>query len=110
MSNIKIDENRMRVHFLQCLDLGRFEPLREKETSIVTIFPPENITTIEVFCIFKIPWLWNHSKNPVLNMVQCGTFHTWYHRKCQNILREVFTKFKGSGQWHCSRCKKVNTD
>ena len=56
MSNIKIDENRMRVHFLRCLDLGRFEPLREKETSIVTIIPPEKITTIEVFCIFAIPW------------------------------------------------------
>ena len=27
MSNTKIDERRMRAHFLQCLELGTFKPL-----------------------------------------------------------------------------------
>ena len=110
VSNIKIDENRMRAHFLQCLELGRFEPFPEKQTNTVTLFSPEKITTIELFCICKMPWVWYHSKNPDLNMAECDTCHTWYHRKCENIPRDVFNKFKGSVEWHCSNCKKVHTD
>ena len=30
VSNIRIDENKMRAHFLQCLEQGRFEPFPEK--------------------------------------------------------------------------------
>ena len=73
--NIKIDENRMRAHFLQCLELGRFEPFPEKQKNTITLFSPEKITRVEVFCICKIPWVWYHSKNPDLNMIECDTCH-----------------------------------
>ena len=96
MSNIKNDENRMKSHFLQCLELGRFELFPEKQTNTVTLLSPEKITTVEVFCICKMLWVWYHSKNPDLNMAECDTCHTWYHRKCENIPRDVFNKFNGS--------------
>ena len=32
VSSIRIDENNMRTHFLQCLEQGHFEPFPEKET------------------------------------------------------------------------------
>ena len=44
--NIKIVENRMRAHFLQCLELGHFEPFPEKPTNTVNLFSPEKITTL----------------------------------------------------------------
>ena len=110
VSNIKIHENRKRAHFLQCLELGRFEPFPEKQTNTVTLFPPEKITTVEVFCICKMLWVWYHSKNPDLNMAECDTCHTSYHKKCENIPHNMFNKFKGSVEWHCSNCKKVHID
>ena len=111
VSNIKIGENSMRAHFLlQCLELGRFEAFSEKQTNTVTLFPPEKISTVEVFCICKMPWVWYHSRNPDLNMAECDTCHIWYHRKCENIPCDVFNKFKGSVEWHYSDCKKVHID
>ena len=86
----------MRAHFLQCLELSHFEPLPEKQTSTVNLFCPEKITTVEALCICKIPWVCNHGKNPDLNMAEYDTCYTWYHRKCENIPRDVFDKFKGS--------------
>ena len=110
VSNIKIDNNRMRAHFLQCLELGPFESFPEKQTNTVTLFSPEKIPTVEVFCICKIPWVWHLSKKPDLNMAECDTCHNWYHRNCENIPPDVFDKFKGSVEWHCSDCKKVRID
>ena len=108
--NIKIDENRMRAHFLQCLELGRFEPFPEKQKNTVTLFSPEKITTVELFCICKMPWVWYLNKNPDLNIAECDTCHIWYHKKCENTPRDVFNKFKGSVEWHCSNFKKVHID
>ena len=54
VSNIKIDDNKMRAHFLQCLELGRFEPFPGKQTNNVTLFSPEMITTAVAFCICKM--------------------------------------------------------
>ena len=105
MSHIKIDENRMRAHFLQCLELGRFEPFPEKQTNTVTLFSPEKITTVELFCICKMPWVWYHSKNPDLSQVTPGITENE-----KNIPRDVFNKFKRSVEWHCSNCKKVHID
>ena len=41
-----------------------------------------------------MPWIWYPSKNPDLNMAECDTCHTWYHRKCENIPHDVFNKFR----------------
>ena len=35
-------------------------------------------------------------------MTECDTCQTWYHRKCENIPRDVFNKFEVSVKWHCS--------
>ena len=108
LSNIKIDENRMKAHFLQYLE--PFEPFPENQTNTVILFFPEKITTIEIFCVCKMPWVWSHSKNPNLNMPECDTCHIWYHRKCENIPRNVFNKFIGLVKWHCLHHKKVRID
>ena len=33
------------------------------------------ITTVEVFCICKMLWVWYHNKNLDLSMAECDTSH-----------------------------------
>lgn len=75
----------MRAPFLQRLELGRFEPFHEKQTD----------TTVEVLCICKMR-VWYHSKSPNLNMADYDACHNCYHKKCENIPRDVLNKVKGS--------------
>ena len=107
VSSIRIDENKMKGHFLQCLEQDQFEPFSEKQTDVNTFFSPESVINMEVLCRYRMPWVWYHIKNPVLNMADCDTCHQWYHRKCENIPSKVFDENK-SVEWHCSDCKAIN--
>ena len=93
-TNIKIDENRIRTHFLQCLELGCFEPFPEKQTNTVTLFSPEKITTIGVFCMCKMLWVWYYSKNPDLNMTECDTCHIWFTENVKPFLVRCSTSLR----------------
>ena len=92
MSSIRIDENKMRVHFFQCLEQGRFEPFPEKQTDVATFFSPECVISVEILCSCRMLWVWYHIKNPALNMADCDTCHQWYHRKCEKFLAKCLMK------------------
>ena len=94
VTSIRIDENKMRTHFLQCLEQGRFEPFPEKQTDYDTFFSLENIISVEILCRYRMPWVWYHIKNAALNMADCDTCHQWYYRKCENLPSEVFDENK----------------
>ena len=51
------------------------------QTHTITLFFPEKITTVEIFCM----WVFYHSKNLDLNIAECDICHTWYHRKNEKI-------------------------
>ena len=55
VSNIRIDENKMRGLFLQCLEQGRFEPFSEKQTDVDTFFSPESVINVEILCRCRMP-------------------------------------------------------
>ena len=95
----------MRVYCLQCSELSGFEPFPEKQMNSVTLFSPEKLSTVEVFCICNMWWVCYHIKSPDLNMTECSAFHKYYHKKSENIPRGVFSKFKRSVEWHCAACK-----
>ena len=66
VSCIKIDDTKMRAFF---------EPFPDKHTNTVTLFFPENISTVEVFCICRMWWVWYHNKNSDLSMAECDAVH-----------------------------------
>ena len=74
----------MTAPFFQHLELGRFEPFPEKQRD----------TTVEVLCIYKMLRVWYHSKSPNLNMADYDACHNCYHKKCENIPRDVLTRLK----------------
>ena len=51
------------------------------QTHTITLFFPEKITTVEIFCM----WVFYHSKNLDLNIAECDICRTWYHRKNEKI-------------------------
>ena len=63
MSSIRIDENKMRMHFLQCFEQGCFE----KQIDVDTFFSPESIFSVELLCRCRMPWVWYHIKSPAFN-------------------------------------------
>ena len=67
------------------MTLKRF-PKKQRNTA--TLFSPEKISTVEIFCICKMWWVWYHIKNPDLSMTEC-----------ENIHRDVFNNFKRSMEW-----------
>ena len=72
---LKLTNNKMRAYCLQCLEPSGFERFPDKQTNIVTLFSPEYISTVELFCIWKMWWVWYHTKNSDLRMAKCGAFH-----------------------------------
>ena len=72
---LKLINNGMRAYCLQCLEPSGFEPFPDKQTNTVTLFSPENISTVEVFCISKMWWVWYHIENSDLSMAECDVFH-----------------------------------
>ena len=75
VSSIRIDENKMRMHFLQCFEQGRFELFPEKQIVVDTFFSPESVFSVELLCRCRMPRIWYHIKNPALNMADCNTCH-----------------------------------
>ena len=61
----------MRAHSLQFLEPSGFEPFPDKQTNTVTLFSPGNISTVEVFCICKMRWVWYYIKNSDWSMAEC---------------------------------------
>ena len=88
ISSQKIDERKLRSHFLQCVGNGRFSQ------PPITVYCDEKIINVETFCVCKMAWAWYHNKNKGLNMAQCERCNKWFHRKCENIPNNVFTKQK----------------
>ena len=43
----------------------------------------------------KMRWVWYRIKNPDLDVADCDACYNWYHKKCEDIPRNVFNKFKG---------------
>ena len=66
----------------------------KKQRNTATLFSPEKISTVEIFCICKMRWVWYHIKNLDLSMTEC-----------ENIPRDVFNNFKRSMEWYYSDCK-----
>ena len=66
--SIRIGENKMRAHFLQCLEQGCFQPFPEKQTDVDTFFSPESVFSVEILCRCRMPWVWYHIKISDLSM------------------------------------------
>ena len=75
VSSIRTDENKMRAHFLQCLEQGRLTVQNEanRQTNVDTFFSPESVIIVEILCRCRMPCVWYHVKNPALNMADCNT-------------------------------------
>ena len=39
--------------------------------------------------------VWYRIKNPDLDSEEYDACHNWCHKKCENIIRDMFNKFKG---------------
>ena len=78
ISSQKIDERKLRSHFLKCVGNGIFS--QPPITDAITVYCDEKIINVETFCVCKMAWAWYHNKNKGLNMAQCGR---WAHVRCK---------------------------
>ena len=103
VSLISLDPEKLRAHFLLCLQNGIFTDFPETNSSTLERNPGKLIKAT-LFCSCKTIWLWYHGKDANMRMALCDKCESWYHTKCENICSTVFAK-NNTTPWFCSRCK-----
>ena len=92
ISSRRLKESAMREHLLQYIKVGKFAEFPQRKPTDIVLYCPERSVKFDIFCIYRLPWVWYHTKNKDLNMAQCDYCEKWFHQQCGNIPDFVFEK------------------
>ena len=93
VSSLRYHQDRLRFHLMECFKSKRLIPFpskfcRKRKATMLNF---------DVYCCCRLPEFVGEEL-----MAACEKCHEWYHRSCESIPSEVFTK--KNVQWYCSKC------
>ena len=101
VSEISFDEINLRNHMRACFEKGKVTAFPKCEKNVKRC--KENNIGLTVFCSCRQFWTKKDLKEKGKAMAECTNCFKWFHEKCENIPRRVFTK--KNINWFCSKCK-----
>ena len=91
--NYRYDQDKMREHFLKCLESGKMSPF---PSQVVRRKRPAQIKK-RLHCDCRLP------DDGEEQMAFCEGCRQWFHQSCQQISDAVFNPGHKQG-WFCSHC------
>jgi len=97
------DQVQMREHLLLCLKDGEFKPF--PKTTQRCKRSKGTYRDHPVYCLCKDVFFDSDTEGKPQNfMAQCSECNEWFHRKCENIPKKVFTSKSNHAEWKCKIC------
>ena len=87
-------QDQMREHLKRCFREQKLTPFPKKGKRISSQL---KTLTVPVYCVCRLP---ERASN---RMAQCSACTDWYHAKCLDIPKDVFSKKRIA--WTCSNCQ-----
>ena len=102
---IAFDQQQLRPHLLRCLQRGKMTPFPQLCNRKTCLCCRARVSKVELFCSCRMPWDPNAGEEK--DMVMCPNCKDWFHRDCENVPSEIFSK-PSQHKWLCNACKLLS--